>query len=192
MAKARGFTGLFDKKPNFEKHLEVVKKYRPKYATVADLSEEHVSEDDIERALRQLEQISVYCDVPLIVPKLPGQIKMLPPEVAIGYSIPSSYGGAKFPIWEMSGRQIHLLGGSPRKQLNAYLHLSAIASVMSVDGNYAQLMATRYGEYWERDKWKEHPGVKSRQKDIYLECWRWSCRNLLKAWQRLTPVSAVA
>jgi hypothetical protein len=110
---------------------------------------------------------------------------MLPEHLAIGYSIPSSYGGAQFPLWELAGRKVHLLGGSPRKQMQAYLHLSAIAEVMSADGNYAQLMATRYGQYWEKHTWPKHPGVANKEKDIYLDCWKRSCINLLAAWRKL-------
>jgi hypothetical protein len=179
------FVDIDYKKPNFEKHLEIVARYHPRYATVPDLSEQGVSQADINRVIEQAEQLSPCCDIPLIVPKLPGQIAMLPEHLAIGYSIPSSYGGAQFPLWELAGRKVHLLGGSPRKQMQAYLHLSAIAEVMSADGNYAQLMATRYGQYWEKHTWPKHPGVANKEKDIYLDCWKRSCINLLAAWRKL-------
>jgi hypothetical protein len=180
------FIDIDYKHPNFDKHLQEVEKYRPKYATVPDLSEERVSTDDIERALWQYEQLRQYCEVPLIVPKLTGQIAMLPADVAIGYSIPTSYGGAQYPLWELAGRKVHLLGGSPKRQFQTFLHLNAIAEVVSLDGNYAQKMATRYGEYWEKHKWIKHPGVALKQKDIYFECWQWSCRNILHEWRKFT------
>ncbi|SRR5258708_3716139 len=155
------FVDVDYKHPDFEKHLGVVARYRPKYATVPDLSEQEVSQADVNRALHQAEQLQPHCETVFIVPKLSGQIALLPPSIAIGYSVPSKYGGAQYPIWELAGRRIHLLGGSPRKQFQAYLHLSAIADVISTDGNYSQLMATRYGEYWQKDKWIEHPQVKA-------------------------------
>lgn len=176
------FVDINYRKPDFEKHLEVVKQHRPKYATVPDLSEKEVSRQDVERALQQIEQIQPYCEIPLVVPKLSGQIALLPLDIAIGYSVPSSYGGAQFPVWELAGRRVHLLGGSPRKQWQAYLHLSAIATVTSADSNYAQKMAVKYGEYWEKDKWVEHPDVKRGMKDLYFDCWRWSCRNIRQRW----------
>lgn len=179
------FIDIDYKRPNFEKHLEVVKEHHPHYATVPDLSDLCVDQQDIDRALDQYELIALYCDVSLIIPKLSGQIALLPAYVAIGYSIPSSYGGAQFPLWELAGRRVHLLGGSPRKQIQTYHHLSPIASVMSADGNMAQKMATRYGEYWDHHRWVEHPGVKLKQKDIYRECWRWSCRNIREAWSKI-------
>lgn len=183
------FVDVEYKQPNFEQHLAKVKKHRPKYATVPDLSDKVVARQDVERAIDQATQLANYCDIPLIVPKLPGQISLIPEQFAIGYSVPSKYGGAQYPIWELAGRRVHLLGGSPRKQWQTYLHLSAIAEVISADGNYAQKMATRYGEYWQRDKWEEHPQVKTGAKDLYFECWRWSCRNIRQRWQMLGAVA---
>jgi hypothetical protein len=179
------FIDIDYKKPNFERHLEVVARYKPKYATVPDLSEETTSTQEVDRALKQAERLQQYCEIVLLVPKLSEQLALLPQDIAIGYSIPTSYGGAKYLPWELAERRIHLLGGSPRKQMECYLHLSAIATVMSADGNYAQLMATRYGQYWERHKWPKHPGVKNKEKDLYAECWQWSCQNIYKYWQTL-------
>jgi hypothetical protein len=92
------FVDIEYRKPNFGKHLTSVKRHWPKYATVLDLSEDEVSQVDIERALVQYREMAVYCEIPLIVPKLPGQVAMLPDDIAIGYSIPTSYGGAKVSI----------------------------------------------------------------------------------------------
>lgn len=182
--QAPTFIDIDYKHPDFEMHLHEVAKYRPKYATVPDLSEECISSSDIDRALNQYEQLSAHCEIPLIVPKLPGQLAMLPAEVAIGYSIPSSYGGAQYPLWELAGRRVHLLGGSPKMQMQIFLYLSAIAEVTSLDGNYAQKIATRFGKYWDK-VWIQHPGVAAKEKDIYYECWRISCRNILSAWEKL-------
>jgi hypothetical protein len=176
------------RKLDFEKHLRVVAKHKPKYATVPDLSEEDVSEQDVERAMRQYEQLANYCQIPLIIPKLPGQIAMLPQEVAIGYSIPTNYGGAQYPLWELEGRRIHLLGGSPHEQMDIYQELSLVATVMSADGNMANKMATQFAKYWRNSSWIVHPGRKENGKDLYFECWRWSCANILAAWKRIAAV----
>ena len=174
-------------------HLDVVAKYHPKYATVPDLSEEQISIADIDRALEQAERLVPHCETVLIIPKLTGQITLLPEGVAVGYSVPSSYGGAQYPLWELAGRRVHLLGGSPKKQMQIYLHLNPIAEVMSADGNYAQKMAIRYGEYWYRHKWIDHPGIKAGRKDLYFECWKWSCRNLMVAWKQISrPLEEIA
>lgn len=177
------------KKPDFEKHLEVVARYHPKYATVPDLSEQGISQQDISRAIDQAQRLQPHCETVLIVPKLSGQVVLLPQSIAIGYSVPSRYGGAQYPSWELAERRIHLLGGSPRKQMQAYLHLSAIATVMSADGNYAHKMAISYAMYWQKHKWHYHPEKGNGGKDLYAECWRWSCRNLMDAWQKLLCAS---
>jgi hypothetical protein len=179
------FVDIDYKRPNFEKHLEIVKRHRPRYATVPDLSECEASQADIDRALRQAEQIAGYCEIPLIVPKLAEQVAMLSPDVAVGYSIPSSYGGAKFAPDVLAGRRVHLLGGSPRKQWQAYEALKGIATVISADGNYAQGQAVKYAMYWQSHRWFYHPRKGDGGKDLYFECWRWSCRNIRAAWSAL-------
>jgi hypothetical protein len=186
------FVDVEYRNPNFMAHLETVKKHRPKYATVPDLSEKAVSRDDVARAIQQAERLAPYCEIPLIVPKLSGQLGMIPTEYAIGYSIPTSYGGAQYPLWELSGRKVHLLGGSPRKQLEIYRYLSCFAEVISADGNYAQLMATRFAEFWNGKKWIEHPKMKTGDKDLYFECWRWSCQHIYQDWKKLTGGYAYA
>lgn len=173
------------KHPDFERHLEVVARYHPKYATVPDLSEEAITSQDVARAILQAERLQPHCEVVLIVPKLSGHIALLPENVPIGYSVPSRYGGASYPIWELAGRRVHLLGGSPRKQFQSYLHLSAISTVMSVDGNYGHKMAISYAMYWHKHQWHYHPEKDSGGKDLYQQCWRISCRNLMVAWRRL-------
>jgi hypothetical protein len=172
--------------PNFAKHFEEVKRHHPRYATVPDLSDSRVCHKDIDRAIRQAQQLVNYCEIPLIVPKLSGQTALLPRDQAIGYSVPSGYGGAQFPIWELAGRRVHLLGGSPKKQIQAYLHLSAIAEVMSIDSNYAQGQAVKYAMYWKNHRWHYHPKKDAGCRDLYLECWRWSCIHLRATWEHLT------
>jgi len=179
------FVDIDYKHPDFERHIRIVAHCQPKYAVVPDLSEIYVSQEDVERALYQARELAQVCDIPLIVPKLSGQIAPLPGEIAIGYSVPSRYGGASYPLWELAGRRVHLLGGSPRKQFQVYLHLSGIAEVVSVDGNYAQKQAVRYAEYWDGKRWVDHEQTKSKAKDLYLDCFRRSCQTIRKGWETL-------
>jgi hypothetical protein len=126
------FVDIDYRRPDFEKHLRVVSKHQPKYATVPDLSEEYVSPQDVSRALAQAlaqyEQRASVCETPLIVPKLPGQIALLPAHVAIGYSLPASYGGARYPLWEMEGRRVHLLGGVVH--INRWISIGRLPSLL--------------------------------------------------------------
>jgi hypothetical protein len=178
------FVDIDYKKPNWANHLRVVGKHAPKYATVPDLSEMEVSDADIERAVNQARQLQAYCKIVLVIPKLPGQIALLPPDIAIGYSVPTSYGGAQYPLWELTGRHVHLLGGSPHEQMNLYPYIAAAGTVLSADGNMAQKVAIRFAKYWDQGKWVKHPQHGQGKKDLYLDCWQRSCANIHSQWQK--------
>ncbi|GCE45175.1 hypothetical protein EI42_03149 [Thermosporothrix hazakensis] len=180
------FVDVDYKNPDFLRHISVVQHYRPKYATVPDLPESGTQATDIMRVLRQRDLLAPYCGTVFVVPKLHIQVLALPADVAIGYSVPSSYGGARYPVSALAGRKIHLLGGSPRKQMEAYKALAPIATVTSVDGNYGQKMAVRFARYWADGRWHDHPAKAKGSRDIYYECWQRTCRALREAWTQLT------
>ena len=177
------FIDIDYKRPDFERHLRTVQKYQPKYATVTDLSDRVVSEDDIVRAITQVERLASYCGTVFIIPKLPGQLTLIPPGYAIGYSVPTHYGGASYPLWELTERRIHLLGGSPHLQMQCYLHLGCVATITSADGNMAQKMAVPFAKYWQAGRWVKHPEYRRGTPDLYLDCWRRSCQNIYEHWR---------
>jgi hypothetical protein len=109
--------------------------------------------------------------------------------IAQGFAIPTSYGGARYSLWELEGRQVHLLGGSPHDQMEIYRGLSTCARVMSADGNMAQKMATQFAKFWQDGVWVPHPERKTNTPDLYLDCWRRSCTNIRRAWQRLVDLA---
>jgi hypothetical protein len=170
------------KKPKWDVHVARVQQERPRYATIPDLNDSTVDQRDIDRAIKQSEELLPHCETVLIVPKLSGQIALLPDHLAIGYSVPTSYGGAQYPIWELMGRRVHLLGGNPRDQVKCYHHISTIATVMSADGNAAQRAALSWRAVWsKRDVWRNVP----RHLDISYEAtWRYSCRTIKNYWKR--------
>jgi hypothetical protein len=176
--------------PDWSRHLKVVNEFRPRYATVPDLSETQVSQVDIDRALRQADQLAKYCDVPLIIPKLAGQLAFLPVDVAIGFSVVSRYGGVQSVEFELlpmlQGRRVHLLGGSPHRQMEMYRYISCYARVVSADGNMFQLMSGR-GKYWHKGKWIRHPsaGQEPRNPHVVPECLAWSLSNIRHSWQAM-------
>jgi hypothetical protein len=176
------FVDIDYKQPDWEMHLRVVGKHAPKYATVPDLSETSVCLADIERAVHQARQLQNYCETVLIVPKVSGQIALLPSSFALGYSLPTRYGAAQYPFWELLGRRVHLLGGSPHAQMEAYRYLSCLGMVLSADGNMAQKMAIRYARFWMAGKWVAHPERGQRKTDLYLDCWLRSCTNIRQQW----------
>jgi hypothetical protein len=168
------------KNPKFEKHLTRVAKERPKYATVTDLSDQSLDPYDIERAVTQAERLKDYCQFPLIIPKLAGQLDLIPKEWAIGYSVPTTYGGASFLLWEIIGRKVHLLGGSPHRQIELGFFFNVAGQMLSADGNMAQKMAVGFLKYWDNAVWVRWP---TSNRDEYYECFRLSCRNIREAWQ---------
>src|SRR6266704_2715802 len=174
------FVDIDYKHPDFEAHLAIVAKHQPKYATVPDLSETEVSEADVARALAQAACLSQYCEHVLIVPKLSGQLAFIPPQFAIAYSVPTSYGGAKYGVWKLAGRRVHLLGGSPHVQMKLYHYLRD--AIQSVDGNLAQKLALQFAKYWQAHKWVKHPLQGQGIEDLYFDCWRKSCQNIRQQW----------
>ena len=175
------FVDIDYKKPDFAKHLARVASIRPRYAIVPDLSETEDSEEDAQRAVKQADALGAYCDYPLIVPKRSGQLQFIPARYAIAYSLPTSYGGAKFGIWKLAGRHVHLLGGSPQEQMKlSHYH----GGVISADGNMAQLVAVKFARYWQAPRqWVDHPERGQGRQDLYLDCWLRSCQNIYRSWQ---------
>jgi hypothetical protein len=179
------FVDLHYKAANWAKHLTTVYQHRPQFAIVPDLSDREVLHADVARAMRQHDQLARYCEIPLIVPKMPGQIAMLPAHVAIAYSIPTSYGGARFGLHEMAGRRVHLLGGNPRQQQEIARWIPAYgAEVISADGNMSQ-KASQLASYWDRG-WHDHSRKNRKgtaEPDLMYECFEMSLRNILAEWQ---------
>jgi hypothetical protein len=191
------FVDVDYKNPDFEAHLKRVIKERPKYATVPDLSDEHVLRKDVNCALMRYELLKPYCEVVYIVPKLYRQLPMLPLEIPIGYSVPTTYGGAKFTPKSLKNRKIHLLGGSPHAQLDIFKILDSLDNtVLSVDGNMAQRMAIEFCKYWKfggvraTGQWVKYEVGKPKQGEApqYFECFRRSARNIKAAWQQITSI----
>lgn len=164
--------------------------HKLKYATVPDLSNKEVFEADIIRALEQTEKLKPYCEVVYIVPKLTGQIPMIPPEYPLACSVPTKYGGHLYFLWELAGRKIHLLGGDPHKQMKYYQSLGGMCQLLSVDGSAAKNCAVSYVKYWqaggrEGGQWQPLPMDDRPIHERRLEAWEISCKNIYAAWQTL-------
>lgn len=127
-------------KVDWPRHVAVAARLRPLLATVPDT----MSTAEVDRTLRQAEQLAPHCATLLVVPKAADIILQIPRQIAgvpiiLGYSVPTSYGGSELPLWDYLGWPIHLLGGNARRQLDCcrYLH------VVSADGNLAWRLARR-------------------------------------------------
>jgi hypothetical protein len=171
------------KRPNRVAYMAALAKHRPHMASVLDL--EH--ESQLGEVLSWAEDAAAFVSVVMIVPKVFGIIPSIPrriggAEVRLGYSVPTKFGGTELPVWEFSGWPVHLLGGQPQAQME----LAHYMDVRSVDGNYAGLMARKFGEFWTPDGWVDlsAAGYHERQDAMY-EAFRRSCENIMRAWQRI-------
>lgn len=180
------------KKPDRARYVAAVEKHRPHMATVLDWERD----EQLPEVLSWAEDVAPFVEQVVIIPKVMGGIPQLPRriagrEVVLGYSVPTRYGGTELPIWEFASWPVHLLGGSPHRQL----HLAHYCRVNSADGNYAQMMAVRTGQFWiaghasyaldrywprvhEQDD--EHWGD-----GLPYEAFRRSCVNIMAAWGAL-------
>jgi len=136
-------------KYNHELHLDVIKKYKPKYATVRDIMTEGQCERagiayySYEQILAWAEELSQYAENVIMIPKY-DIIDKIPEKYMLGYSVPSSHGSTPLPVEAFKGRRVHLLGGSWRLQL---AHMAQLGDdVVSIDNNYEFKMA-KYGQY---------------------------------------------
>lgn len=166
------------KKPDRERYMSALAEHRPVMATVMDWEQE----EQLAEVLDWAEEAAQYVERVLLIPKVIGGIEKLPrriggADVVLAYSVPTKYGGTFVPVWEFSGWPVHLLGGSPHKQFEMAHYLD----VVSVDGNYHQLMACKFCEYWKAGQWHK---VRPKQKDNIYVAFERSCRNIMEMWQR--------
>jgi hypothetical protein len=133
-----------------EMHLAAVAKHRPKYATVADIMSRKQCEQagieyhSFEQIMTWAEELQEHAENVIVIPKI-DCITDIPASYMLGYSVPSSYGGTPIPPDKFKGRRVHLLGGSPNKQIAYWQALRD--EVVSLDNNYL-LKIANYGTAW--------------------------------------------
>jgi hypothetical protein len=176
------------KKPDRTRYMSALAQYRPHIATVLDLEHEH----QLETVLSWAEDAAQYVQRVVIIPKAFGIIDRIPfqignADVVLGYSVPTRFSGTEVPIWEFGQRPVHLLGGSPQKQMTLYRYLN----VVSADGNMASKMATTRGAFWRREKGKKGHWINLREigrgdeHDAPYTAFDLSMQNIMAAWQQL-------
>lgn len=101
------------KKPKKEQYIEAVKQYKPCVATVIDWTHDVT----YTTVLSWIEAITPFVQEVIVIPKIPGTIQQIPEKFILGYSVQSTYGSTEIDPSEFFGRRVHLLGGSPKKQL---------------------------------------------------------------------------
>ncbi len=172
------------KKPNRAAYMAAVAQHRPRMATVLDWERE----EQLPEVLAWAEEVAPFVERIIIIPKVFGGIPLLPRriggrEVVLGYSVPTKYAGTSVPTWEFAGWPVHLLGGSPHRQMEVVHYLS----VVSADGNYINMKATQFCEWWNGRSWIP---LRPKQDDAPYEAFRRSCVNVMTAWRQLEAAAA--
>lgn len=164
------------KNADWEKHVEVIKEYQPKYTIVPDIEKAEQLPD----VLCKAKSIEGYTENIIFVPKV-DVINEIPDRYMLGYSVPTKYGGCNISTDRFKGRRAHLLGGSPQKQYNIYLNLKD--EVVSIDGNSYE-RAAQFGDYWSHQKrgWEnsEYSGP-----GHYLHNFTRSCLEIREFWWKV-------
>lgn len=180
------------KRPNRQAYMTALAQHKPTMATVLDLERD----DQLPEVLDWAEEAAQHCQYVLIVPKVQGIVSSIPrtigaATVVLAYSVPTQFGGSELPLWDFAGRPVHLLGGSPHAQMHLYGHLSAIADVISADGNMTNRMA-HMCRFWSalpgpKGHWRAlaEVGAGDFGKDSNREAFRRSCINIKAAWEVL-------
>lgn len=187
------------KKPNRERYMAALAQHKPHMATVLDWERQ----EQLPEVLGWAEDAAQYVEVVMLIPKVQGGIPQLPraiggKPVRLGYSVPTKFGGSQLPAWEFAGWPVHLLGGSPQKQMA----LTRYFDVRSADGNLAMKMATRYCQFWTpgnaryaRDRYwptvrAANDGIMLTDPDLPYEAFRRSCENIMAAWKAQLPLDS--
>lgn len=182
--------------------MTALKEHKPALATVLDL--EHI--EQLEQVLDWAHEAAQHVsESVIIIPKVRGIIRKLPREICdkqvrLGYSVPTRFAGTTVPLTEFIGWPVHLLGGSPTAQMklagvgesSARLFDAPALDVQSADGNYAQAMALRHGNWYAptRPAWSsngEWPRMDDRysiNEDMPYAAFRLSCINIQAAWRQ--------
>lgn len=172
------------KNPNKNLYIHQVSIYKPKLATIMDIEHRFQLND----ALDWGNKISHFVETIIMIPKCTGIINKLPRQingknVILGYSVPSKYGKTKLNTNLFKGWKIHLLGGSPERQIL----FSNDLDVISIDCNYHSMKANKFGEYWTGKKdgntrwWKKLDSCFI-GKNRSLKAFELSCKNISEYW----------
>jgi len=151
---------------------------RPYMASVIDWE----YPDQLSEVIDWAHEAAQYCERVMFIPKVVKAVNRLPDTidsvpVVLGYSIPTTHGGTRCGLREFDGRRVHLLGGSPRAQLQSARMIDDRAKLVSADGNMLHKAAGR-GTYWTGHNWR-NDGARVTTTD---EAMRRSLINIRQMW----------
>lgn len=176
--------------PDFDGYTATLRTAKPHLASVLDWERT----DQFTEVMNWAEEAAASVDVVIIIPKVIGGISRIPERIGgkpvrLGYSVPTGFAGTPVPILEFGKRPVHLLGGSPHKQMR----LSAMLNAVSADGNFIQKMAVEHTAFW----WPGDAKAKNRYFPQLQEIDGWagegapyeafarSIENVKEAWKQL-------
>jgi len=103
----------------FDDHLEVVREVEPELTVAPDIEKGR----DVDEVLRQADMLADYADDVIIVPK-DCHPSVVPSRFRIGVPLATFGSDAPWTAWDYRGcGEVHILGGSPRHQLEIARHL---------------------------------------------------------------------
>ncbi|MXR43142.1 hypothetical protein GRX01_17585 [Halobaculum sp. WSA2] len=156
--------GMLDndfRNPDLERFVDRFFEYEPQVGVIGDVYD-HAAVDDHVAAAREIQGSFPDAEL-IIVPKSQAVIDAIPDDIVLGYS----RGYADRLAHEFSdpadwrGRRVHILGGSPPKQLDAIRQLTRPtltddppADIVGVDWNGLHRGA-QFGEFWTADGWDD-------------------------------------
>jgi len=132
---------------NHIEHLNTCKKIKPLFCTVKDVEKI----EELEIILKYAENLKKYCGKVLLIPKIEFDLSKIDEDFWLAYSVPTKYGKTSVP-YSFFQRPTHLLGGSPKKQLECFKKLP---NPVSLDGNIA-MKISKFG----KSIWQENHGIK--------------------------------
>lgn len=109
-----------------------------------------------------------------VCPKFDGAVTDIPADCIIAVSVPSSYAGFVPEFQELTGRRVHLLGGSPNAQAALVTQLGGL--VMSADYNVHERNA-QTGMIFDYGRWV-HRSPTARKTKYYAEQVPYSGANI--------------
>lgn len=133
-------------------YMAALARHRPETASVLDWERWGQRAEVLDWAEEAAQYVS---EAVVIIPKVSGGPATLPREIGgrrviLGYSVPTTHGATRIGLREFDGWPLHILGGSPRQQMQvAQMHRG---EVVQADGNMVH-KAAGMGTYWRAGRW---------------------------------------
>lgn len=139
--------------PEFERLVQACKKYEPEYVVGGDYTKHYPGHPDsnISTINERADILDQYAENVQVVPHGSSQVEHVPDGMVVGYSVPTTYGAAEGELIDYHGRDIHLLGGAPAKQMEMIREFGE--DIVSIDGNAINKMANVANRYWSGHDW---------------------------------------